>query len=305
MKDLRAMPALGGQRVSLKRCLILYMGLPVLLAFINGMRGTAWAPELGASKSILMFLVCGLLTYGFAALVAHLFLKFTVALRAHPVIALICSAVIAVPFSYFVVMAFIKLFGDFYPSLQPLVSENSLRMGDGFLLYLVGPTAVLIVPLWIGAQYIYEAVSKDVLFFEGFIKYEHGPEPEPDVQDTVAHPNSSPFLNKIKPSLGSNILVLEAQEHYVKVYTERGDDLVLYRLGDAVQELSQAQTGFRIHRSYWVAEDAISQIMPSGKTYKILLKNGLDVPVSKPYKKVIDNLLLQKPNFQNLSGPNP
>lgn len=284
--------------MSINHRLLFYLGLPVLLALFNGVQGTVWAPDLSAFKCILMYLACSVPTYGFAAVTAHSVLQLNTVIRFKPVFALIVSAVVTIPFSYFVVVVFIRLFGAFYPSLQPLLHESGFGIGDGLVNYITGSSGILIGPIWIGAQYLYERVSGDVLFFEGLLK---GGQLEQDNQtnfeEQAIHLGASPFLNKIKPSLGRNILALEAQEHYVKVYTDRGDGLVLYRMGDAVQELSQVQLGMRVHRSFWVAEGAISNIVPCAKSYKIKLSNGFDVPVSKPYKKVIDNLLLHKPQF--------
>jgi hypothetical protein len=284
--------------LTLRRCLTLYLGLPVMLALFNGIQGSTWAPELGMLKSIFMFLACGIPTYGFAALIAHSVLRLKTIIRFNPIIALIVSAIATVPFSYFVVAMFVRLFGAFYPSLQPLLHESGFGIGDGLLIYMTGTTGILIGPIWIGAQYLYERISGDVLFFEGHLKerqLNQNNETDPEARDINL--DALPFLNKIKPDVGRNILALEAQEHYVKVYTDRGDDLVLYRMGDAVQELSQVQAGLRVHRSYWVAERAVTEILPAKNTHRLKLSNGLEVPVSNSYKKVVEQFLVLNPNM--------
>ena len=284
--------------MTLRRCLTLYLGLPVMLALFNGIQGSTWAPELGMLKSIFMYLACGIPTYGFAALIAHSVLRLKTIIRFNPIIALIVSAIATIPFSYFVVAMFVRLFGAFYPSLQPLLHESGFGIGDGLLIYMTGTTGILIGPIWIGAQYLYERISGDVLFFEGLLKerlLKQDNETDPEARDINLDALS--FLKKIKPDVGRNILALEAQEHYVKVYTDRGDDLVLYRMGDAVQELSQVQAGLRVHRSYWVAERAVTEILPAKNTHRLKLSNGLEVPVSNSYKKVVEQFLVLNPNM--------
>jgi hypothetical protein len=56
------------------------------------------------------------------------------------------------------------------------------------------------------------------------------------------------FLRKANLSIGHDVIALEAQEHYLKVYTALGDDLVMYRMRDAVSALKN-WPGIRVHRS--------------------------------------------------------
>ena len=276
-----------------QRWLALYLGLPIALALFNGLRGTVFAPEIGVLRCTVMFLACSIPTYAGMAVLAHAVLRVRRYVAVHPLLALAVSAAASIPISYVVITAFIRMFDGFYPELQPLLAADGLWLADGFVAYLLTPSRIVIAPIWLGAHYIYESLTRDVLFYEGIITsrtMEKGGERAPAVA-----PNALPFLTKLKPSLGRRVLALEAQEHYVKVYTDRGEDLILYRLGDAVRELAHAIPGLRVHRSYWVAEDAIEKIQPTAKSYKIGLANGLIVPVSKSYKNMIDHMILNRP----------
>ena len=276
-----------------KRCLILYLAFPVFLAVFNGVRGTVYDPEMSPLATIVMFIVCGLMTYGFAAVIAHTLRRVLSGSRIHPVFALFVSALAAIPFSYFVIIFFIMLFGTWYPNLEPLLAEDGIELADGgFLTYAQGSSGLLLIPLWVGVHYVYEAIYKDALFFPGFMS-------ELDAPDVAKVPiaSASPFLNKLKQELGQKILALEAQEHYVRVYTDQGDYLLLYRFGDAVQEVTQSYLGLQVHRSYWVSEDAVAEIQRTNKTYSIKLSNGLEVPVSNSYRKVVEQYLLLKPQL--------
>lgn len=277
-----------------QRWIALYLGLPVALALFNGLRGTVFAPEMGILKCMVMFLVCSIPTYAVMAVVAHGVLRLRRFVRFHPVAALFVSVAASIPASYVIITLFILAFGAYYPDLMPLLAPAGFGLADGFVTYLLTPSRLAIAPIWFGAHYISEHLSRDVVFFEGLIRPAEGAEPS---VTAVKNPSILPFLSKIKPAVGRRVLALEAQEHYVKVYTDRGEDLVLYRLSDAVKELAQSVPGLRVHRSYWVAEDAIQEIQPTGKSYKIGLANGLMVPVSKSYKNLIDHMILQKPKL--------
>jgi hypothetical protein len=90
------------------------------------------------------------------------------------------------------------------------------------------------------------------------------------------------FLARIRPELGSTLLALAAEQHYLRVYTALGNDLILYRFSDAVKEMGAR--GVQVHRSYWVAKDASVSTENEGTKTQIVLKNGLKVPVSRTYK---------------------
>lgn len=86
------------------------------------------------------------------------------------------------------------------------------------------------------------------------------------------------------PSLqGHRIRALEAQEHYVKVYSDLGEELVLYRFADAIKDVA-ALDGLQVHRSFWVAREAVISAKRDGRKIRLVLQDGLEVPVSKTYR---------------------
>ena len=92
----------------------------------------------------------------------------------------------------------------------------------------------------------------------------------------------SPFLRRIPAKLGTELLWLSAEDHYIRVTTPLGSDLILCRLSDAIAELG-AEAGQRVHRSHWVARGAVKAAeRKDGKT-ALLLTNGDSVPVSQSY----------------------
>ena len=106
------------------------------------------------------------------------------------------------------------------------------------------------------------------------------------VEQALAHKQLTDFLALLPIEKRGSLLCLEMDDHYLKVHTDKGQHLVLMRFKDALEKLS-AFSGFQTHRSWWVAEGAISKINKQGRKYKIILTNHLQVPVSKTYEQKI------------------
>lgn len=55
---------------------------------------------------------------------------------------------------------------------------------------------------------------------------------------------------------GAKLIAVEAHDHYLRVHTDVGAELITLRFADELDELAQAH-GWRVQRSWWVAADAI------------------------------------------------
>ena len=100
----------------------------------------------------------------------------------------------------------------------------------------------------------------------------------PLVPDPVA-PDPS-FLDRLPPYLGRELLALEMEDHYVRAHTANGSTLILLRLRDAVTELTGID-GMQVHRSWWVAREAVDGATIDGRSVKLRLKGGLEAPVAR------------------------
>jgi hypothetical protein len=80
--------------------------------------------------------------------------------------------------------------------------------------------------------------------------------------------------------LGTDMVSLSAEDHYVRVVTDHGNALIRYRFSDALSEV-RGLPGIQVHRSHWVAVRAIERVRSSGKTYCLVLKDGSEFPVSR------------------------
>jgi hypothetical protein len=88
------------------------------------------------------------------------------------------------------------------------------------------------------------------------------------------------FLNRMPPRIGRELLCLQMEDHYVRAHTMRGSDLILIPLKEAIAELQDVE-GMQVHRSWWVARDAVADTVANGRNLGLRLTNGLDVPVSR------------------------
>lgn len=82
------------------------------------------------------------------------------------------------------------------------------------------------------------------------------------------------------------ILALESEDHYVRVHHPGGSSLLLYRLGDAIADV-RPDVGLQVHRSWWVASDAVVGTFVRGYKRWLLLTNDLQVPVSRTYSRAV------------------
>ena len=87
--------------------------------------------------------------------------------------------------------------------------------------------------------------------------------------------------NEIKIIPVEDVFFLEANDDYVNIYTQEGKYLKNKTLRHFEKTLDASQF-IRVHRSYMVNVSEISRLEPYEKeTYRIRLRSGEDIPVSK------------------------
>ena len=85
---------------------------------------------------------------------------------------------------------------------------------------------------------------------------------------------------------GARLIAVEAHDHYLRVHTDAGAELVTLRLADALAELAAAH-GFRVHRSWWVAADAIETVRWRRGAGGVRLAGGIAAPVSRAHSPTL------------------
>ena len=95
------------------------------------------------------------------------------------------------------------------------------------------------------------------------------------------------FLDRMPLKLkGAELYAVEAEDHYLRIHTDRGSDLILMRLSDAVSELEGIE-GAQTHRSWWVAKDAVTEVSRGDGRATFVLKNGARAPVSRTFARAL------------------
>lgn len=116
--------------------------------------------------------------------------------------------------------------------------------------------------------------------------------PTPDV--TQASPNAAitpvevskpllDLLSRLPRRIGTDIVAISAELHYLRVYTRTGEALILMSFGRAVEALGVIP-GQRVHRSHWVALMHVLSLESDGDRVFCRLDTGLELPVSRAHR---------------------
>ena len=85
---------------------------------------------------------------------------------------------------------------------------------------------------------------------------------------------------------GARLIAIEAEDHYLRVHTDAGEELLTLRFADALKELARAH-GFQTHRSWWVAADAIEGVRWRSGLGEARLAGGLTAPISRTHAATV------------------
>lgn len=115
-------------------------------------------------------------------------------------------------------------------------------------------------------------------------------------KDKKENPSSQPqapvakelkFFGRLNRDVGDVIWAVSEDGHYIKVYGNKGEDRILYRFSDAVNDLKGFK-GQKVHLNHWVLNEGIESIEEIGvREYEIILKNGVRIPISESYRKIL------------------
>lgn len=113
------------------------------------------------------------------------------------------------------------------------------------------------------------------------------------VKDTLQERREAPpgDANPVESFLGrlpvkyrtADLHAISSEDHYLRVHTSLGEELILMRLADAVRELSGAD-GLQVHRSWWVAKTSVTDEKRVDGRSLLVLPSGTEVPVSRSYR---------------------
>lgn len=147
--------------------------------------------------------------------------------------------------------------------------------------------------IWL-LQYRYVVVISAILVFVGYFilrpyiesQTSEGEQPDSTDNGKIASQHvEQQFLKRLAPKhQRATLIAIKSEDHYLRVFTDVGDELILMRLSDAISVLAGAD-GMQTHRSWWVANHAISDMTRKQGKLVIQCHNELEVPVSRTYEK--------------------
>lgn len=130
-------------------------------------------------------------------------------------------------------------------------------------------------------QFSYVLVISLIVTTGAYVKdaMEDGGAPDSESSDPLAQ-----FMERLPVKYRSAELhAISSEDHYLRVHTSLGEEMILMRLADAVRELAGAD-GLQVHRSWWVAKQGIQDEKRMDGRSLLILPSGTEVPVSRSYR---------------------
>ena len=109
------------------------------------------------------------------------------------------------------------------------------------------------------------------------------------LQERADAANAIPTIGRLKrrpEGLNGRIQYMQMEDHYLRVHTDEGDGLALYRMSDAAADLAETD-GLQVHRSWWVARDAVGDVKRERHKKTLVTKDGAEIPVGRSFEKTL------------------
>lgn len=97
------------------------------------------------------------------------------------------------------------------------------------------------------------------------------------------------FINRLPVNIGKKLIYFVMEDHYLNIYTDKGNHMILMRMKDALVELDNYH-GMQVHRSYWVALDAVAKVKKESRKTILTMINGKEIPVSRKYLAAVSEI---------------
>ncbi len=90
------------------------------------------------------------------------------------------------------------------------------------------------------------------------------------------------LLERLPADKRGALVALSVEDHYVRIRTTKGEDMVLLRLSDAMRETGDTH-GDQVHRSHWIAWDHVGSARREGDRAILTMRGGFEIPVSRAH----------------------
>jgi len=183
-------------------------------------------------------------------------------------------------------------FAEHYPAMTPFVANMAFEWSPEYPFKLIRGSAPWLC-IWILVVYGYRLIAHVDWF--GYPEKSELLDAKSPTQDAITKETISvavpEFLRRSsRLPLDADIQALKAEEHYVRIWSTGGTDMIRYRFKDAIREMPD-NAGAQVHRSWWINPQRIAEYKRDGRNLHLKLDNGLDVPVSLAYRAVLEKLL--------------
>lgn len=168
------------------------------------------------------------------------------------------------------------------------ISILSMQRGPGYS----APAAVwdIIMAAPIVAAIAYVAIAATDL--QVFVRRVDEAKIADDAQSAMepAQLSECPVQERLPVNKRGTLLAMVAQDHYVEVITNKGSELLLMRLSDAV-DLCKSLHSLRIHRSAWVSSEGVASVKRERRSTKVVLPGGRELPVARSVERDLGSFL--------------
>ena len=89
-----------------------------------------------------------------------------------------------------------------------------------------------------------------------------------------------PLLDRLPFDKRGAFVALSVEDHYVRIRTTKGEEMLLMRLADAIREVGSTP-GSQVHRSHWAAFDQVARVEKHADRATLQMTGGIDIPVSR------------------------
>jgi hypothetical protein len=131
-------------------------------------------------------------------------------------------------------------------------------------------------------QYVYVLIISLIISTGMYVAstYQSGGNSEPaEGRDPV-----KAFMDRLPVKFQTaDLHAISSEDHYLRVHTSLGEEMILMRLADAVRELAGAD-GLQVHRSWWVAKGGVQDEKRVDGRSLLVLPSGTEVPVSRSFR---------------------
>lgn len=95
------------------------------------------------------------------------------------------------------------------------------------------------------------------------------------------------LLHRMDPAARGDLVSITVRDHYVDIVTSAGPSSLLMRFSDAIEE-TLGVPGAQVHRSHWVAWDAVTGVEREPGKLFLILTDGSRIPVSRAHRDKLE-----------------